>query len=80
MPYNLESPNALLELIDPSNIEQWFVRETIQIESEAVRHVLHHVVMNLADFVEWPQRAVLLWDGWRPLQARRREAEISHLS
>jgi hypothetical protein len=63
MPYNLESPNTLLEPIDPSNIERWFVRETIQIESEAVRHVLHHVAGHLVDFVEWPKRAVLLWDG-----------------
>ena len=32
MPYNLESPNTLLEPIDPSNIERWFHRETIQID------------------------------------------------
>jgi len=63
MPYNLESPNTLLEPIDPSNIERWFVRETVQVESEAIRHVLHHVACHLADFVEWPKRAVLLWDG-----------------
>lgn len=63
MPYNLDSPNTLLEPIDPSNIERWFVRETIQVESEAVRHVLHHVAGHLADFVQWPLRAVLLWDG-----------------
>jgi hypothetical protein len=63
MPYNLESPNTLLEPIDPSNVARWFVRETAQIESEPVRHVLHHVAGHLADFVQWPQRAVLLWDG-----------------
>ncbi len=63
MPYNLESPNALLEPIDPSDIEGWFVRETVQVESEPVRHVLHHVAGHLADFVQWPQRVVLLWDG-----------------
>lgn len=63
MPYNLDSPNTLLEPIDPSNIERWFVRETVQVESEAVRHVLHHVAGHLADFVQWPLRAVLLWDG-----------------
>jgi hypothetical protein len=63
VPYNLESPNALLEPIDPSNIERWYVRETVQVESEPVRHVLHHVAGHLKDFVQWPQRAVLLWDG-----------------
>ena len=63
MPYNLESPNTLLEAIDAANMERWYVRETVQVESEAVRHVLHHVAGHLADFVQWPQRAVLLWDG-----------------
>jgi hypothetical protein len=63
MPYNLQSPNTLLEPIDPANIERWYVRETVQVESEAVRHVLHHVVCHLADFVQWPLRALLLWDG-----------------
>jgi hypothetical protein len=60
MPYNLESPNTLLEPIDPSNVARWFVRETVQTESEPVRHVLHHVAGNLADFVQWPLRAVPL--------------------
>jgi hypothetical protein len=63
MPYNLQSPNTLLEPIDPANIEHWYVRETVQVKPEAVRHVLHHVVCHLADFVQWPQHAVLLWDG-----------------
>lgn len=63
MPYNLESPNTLLEPVDAANIERWFVRETLQIESEPVRHVLHHVAGHLTDFVQWSERAVLLWDG-----------------
>jgi len=63
MPYNLQSPNTLLEAIDPANVERWYVRETVQVESEAVRHVLHHVAGHLADFVQWPQRAILLWGG-----------------
>jgi len=63
VPYNLESPNALLEPIDPTNVERWYARETIQVESEAVRHVLHHVAGHLPDFVQWPVRAVLLWKG-----------------
>jgi hypothetical protein len=63
MPYNLESPNALLDPIDRTNIARWFVQETLQIESDAVRHVLHHVAGHLQDFIQWPQRAVLLWQG-----------------
>ena len=63
MPYNLGSPNGLLEPLDLANMARWFVRETLQIESEAVRHVLHHVAGHLDDFVRWPTRAMLLWDG-----------------
>jgi hypothetical protein len=63
MPYNLKSPKTLLEPIDPNNIECWFAHETTQVEPEAVRHVLRHVADHLKDFVQWPLRAVLLWDG-----------------
>ena len=62
MPYNLESPNTLLEPIDPANLALWYINETIQVEPESVRHVLQHVGNNINDFVQWPQRAVLLWD------------------
>jgi hypothetical protein len=54
MPYNFQSPKTLLEAIDPANIERWYVRETVQVESEAVRHVLHHFAGHLADFVQGP--------------------------
>jgi hypothetical protein len=49
--------------LDLSNVARWFVRETVQIESETVRHVLHHVAGHLNDFVHWPARALLLWEG-----------------
>src|SRR6266849_3113116 len=63
MPYNLDSPNGLLEPLDISNVAGWFVRETLQIESETIRYVLHHAAGNLTDFVRWPTRAMLLWNG-----------------
>ena len=63
MPYNLESPNALLEPIDATKIKRWYERETLQVGCEAVRHVLHHVAGHLADFVQWPTSALLLWKG-----------------
>ena len=63
MPYNLRSPNGLLEPFNLPNMAQWFVRETLQIESEAVRQVLHHVASNLNHFVRWPTCAILLWEG-----------------
>lgn len=63
MPYNLDSPNGLLEPVDLSNVARWFVRETLQIESEHVRQIVQHVGGTLNEFVRWPTRAFLLWDG-----------------
>ncbi len=63
MPYNLESPNTLLEPIVASDIERWYLRETAQVKPKSVRHILQHVGRHLSDFVQWPLRAVLMWDG-----------------
>ena len=63
MPYNLDSPNGLLEPFDASNPAKWFVRETMQIDSEPVRNVVRHVALHLKEFIHWPERAVLLWEG-----------------
>jgi hypothetical protein len=63
MPYNLNSPNRLLEPFDPTNVAKWLVSEAIQIDSEPVRNVLFQVAGNLNEFVKWPARAVLLWEG-----------------
>jgi hypothetical protein len=62
MPYNLDSPNGLLEPFDPNNPAKWFVLEAVQIESEPVRNVLHQVAGHLDEFLRWPARAVLLWE------------------
>jgi hypothetical protein len=61
VPYNLDSPNGLFEPVDLSNVASWFVKETLQIESEHVRHIVHRVGGTLNEFVYWPTRAVLLW-------------------
>jgi hypothetical protein len=63
MPYNLGSPNGLLEPFNPIDAAKWFVLEAIQIESEPVRNVLHQVAGHLNEFVKWPGRAILLWEG-----------------
>lgn len=75
MPYNLNSPNELLEPVDLTNMARWFVHETLQIESESIRHVLHHVGGNLTDFVHWPARAMLLWEGCdrRPPEGKKQK-------
>jgi len=63
VPYNLDSPNGLLDPVDLSNLARWFVRETLQIESEHVRHIVQRVGGTLNEFVRWPTRAALLWDS-----------------
>ena len=63
MPYNLAAPNGLLAPVDLANTERWFDSESSQIEPESLRLVLHHVTSNLNDFVRWPARAMLLWEG-----------------
>ena len=59
--YNLESRNGLLEPVDLSNLDDWYLRETQQVEEESIRHVLRHVALHLTDFVRFPDRALLLW-------------------
>jgi hypothetical protein len=63
VPYNLDSPNGLLEAVDLLNVARWFVRETLQIKSEHVRHIVQHAGGTLNESVRWPTRAVLLWDS-----------------
>ncbi len=63
MPYNLASPNGLIDPVDPANVARWLVLECHQIESEAIRHVVLHVAGNLKEFLHWPEHAVLLWQG-----------------
>lgn len=63
MPYNLASPNYLLEPVDLSNLSGWFEREITQVESQAIRQVVRHINVHLSDFVRWPSRALLLWEG-----------------
>jgi hypothetical protein len=63
MSYNLDAPNGLVEPCDLTNMSRWFVRESLQVEAEPMREVLRQVAGNLNDFIRWPTRAVLLWEG-----------------
>lgn len=63
MPYNLASPNGLLEKVDLARTAAWLARETTQVKSRSIRRVILHVAGHLDDFVRWPARAVLLWRG-----------------
>jgi hypothetical protein len=61
VPYNLDSPNGLLEPVNISDIARWFVKETLQIESEHVRDLVQRAGGILSELVHWPTRALLLW-------------------
>jgi hypothetical protein len=63
MPYNLKSPKGLIEPVDFADMTGWFARETEQATGEPLRLVLRSVANHLKDFVKWPDRALLLWEG-----------------
>jgi hypothetical protein len=63
VPYNLQSPNGIVEYCDLSDLEGWFSRELSQISSEPQRTVLTNVAGNLDSFVRWAGEAILLWPG-----------------
>jgi hypothetical protein len=61
--YNLDSPNALLEPCDLSDLQSWFARERGQVKDAHVRSIVESVGDNLESFVQWPRRALLLLKG-----------------
>jgi hypothetical protein len=63
VPYNLSSPNGLLEPCKLDDLDGWFVKELSQVSSEPERAVLQSVEAKLSDFVRWADEAVLLWPG-----------------
>lgn len=63
MPYNLSSPNGLLEPCDLDDLGGWFTRELVQVSSEPLRDVLQAVEATLDSFVRWADEAILLWPG-----------------
>jgi hypothetical protein len=63
LPYNLSSPNGLLEPCKLDDLSGWFVKELTQISSGPERAVLKSVEAHLDSFVRWANEAVLLWPG-----------------
>jgi len=63
MPYNVDSPNQLLYPFDFENPNRWLAKEVIPIESKAMRDVLLRVAADMDDFICWPDRSLLLWQG-----------------
>ena len=63
MPYNLSSPNGILEPCNLEDLGAWFARELTQVPNEPERAILQSVESNLDAFVRWADEAVLLWPG-----------------
>ena len=63
MPYNLSSPNGLLEPCNLDDLSGWFAKELTQILGAPERTILQSVETNLSDFVCWASEAILLWPG-----------------
>jgi len=61
--FSLDSPNRIRVPCDHANLGRWFEDEAQVIQDPAMRQVVCHLVENLAGFVRFPKRAVLLWQG-----------------
>ena len=63
MPYNLQSPNGIIEPCVITDLDAWFSKELGQVPGGDERAVLKHVAAKLEAFVQWPKQALLLWAG-----------------
>lgn len=63
MPYNLTSPNSIIEPVDLHDLVHWFERELSQVPNKSERSVLDVVAKDVDAFVRWPGEALLLWPG-----------------
>jgi hypothetical protein len=61
MPYNLTSPNGILEPCDLADLKGWFARELAQVPNLPEQAILSGVAAELDAFIRWPAEAVLLW-------------------
>lgn len=79
MPYNLSSPNGIVDPCSLDDLKGWYERELAQVASPAERRVLSEVAANLEAFVSWPREALLFWPGCdRVPEAGRRQKYFSY--
>ena len=60
---NLQSPARIAHACPPSEQEAWFRSEVSLIPGRAERNIVEQVYENLEEFIEWPSRPILLWEG-----------------
>jgi hypothetical protein len=61
--FNLDSPTGIRAPVDLINLHCWLTAELGSIAKTPVGQVIELVIDNLDDFVQFPSRALLLWDG-----------------
>lgn len=61
--FNLGSPTSIQNECLPEDLACWLNTELLAVPSATVRSIIQTVSTNLDDFVQFPQRAVLLWEG-----------------
>jgi hypothetical protein len=61
--FNLDSPTGIRSPVDLSNLQGWLTAELGSIVRTPVGRVVELVSENLDDFIQFPSRALLLWDG-----------------
>jgi hypothetical protein len=60
---NLLSPTQLRTICALGSLGAWFRSELMTVSSETERQIVGLVYENLGDFVQWPQKSILLWEG-----------------
>ncbi|MFA6020915.1 MAG: hypothetical protein WC722_11695 [Rhodospirillales bacterium] len=60
---NLDSPAVLRRPCDMRDIDAWAKEEASILEPVAHKDVVGLVLGSIDDFIRWPSRAVLLWEG-----------------
>jgi hypothetical protein len=61
--FNLESPNQLSRKCILDDLTAWALEEASSITEPAPRECVSTVCQSLDAFVQWPSKALLLWDG-----------------
>ena len=61
--FNLDSRTGIRSKCSPENLADWLTTEVAAISPAPIRAVVQTVCQHLDDFVQFPQRAVLLWEG-----------------
>lgn len=60
---NLTSPQQIASPCDLADIEGWIKSELKVIKNKHERKLVSIVIGNLDDFVKFPKKAVLMWEG-----------------